>query len=515
MFKIANAEQFYGEISAIDERLSTIRLHKIKINKENLTIRYEFISDKTIDNDLKERVMDYLFRITADSFKKIEIEVYKVVADSELIVNEIFNHVQNNYRSVSIWFDKSDITVKELGAKVKYSIALASDAKEYFESNKILNILNEHLSGCFCCGFEGSLTLKDMGKEFEEDASLIYEEMSESFKQRTFEVSDVVGIDDKTPPTKATYISDVREPGNYVFAGTVSSIKEKLTKKGKPFFIIDFDDTTAKITGLCFSKDETVEKIREITVGTDIIVRGKMSYYGDKGLSLTIDKISLCKFPENFVKEELPLKNPPRVYRKVKPVPAELITVKNIFDKELVLGDDVLGKTLVCVDIETTGKNALSDAITEIGAVKIVDGKITEEWGTLINPKVQIPQDIVALTGITDEMVADKPEIAEIFGDFLYFCIDADVLVGQNIVEFDAKFLERTARDLHYKFEKTYKDTLLMARRLLPHMHKFGLKFLAEEFNIELVHHRAVNDAKATAQVFLELENIEQLNKNK
>ncbi len=515
MFKIANAEQFLGEISLIDERLSTIRLHKIKISKENLTIRYEFISDKTIDNDLKEKVMDYLFRVTAESFKKIEVEIHKIVADSELIVNEIFNYVKNNFRSISVWFEKSDISVKELGVRIKYSIALASDAKEYFETNKILAILNEHLSGCFCSEFEGELSLKDMGKAFEEDASLVYEEMSENFKQRTFEVTEVVGIDDKIPPTTATYICDVTEPGNYVLAGTVSSIKEKLTKKEKPFFIIDFSDTTAKITGLYFARDEVVDKIREITVGQDILVRGKMSYYGEKGLSLTIDRISLCKFPENFVMEELPFKNPPRVYRRIKPIPAEIVTVKNIFDKELVFGDDVLGKTFVSVDIETTGKNAFSDAITEIGAVKIVDGKITEEWGTLINPKVQIPQNIVELTGITDEMVADKPEISEIYGDFLHFCSDADVLIGQNIIDFDAKFLERTARDLRYKFSKSYLDTMIIARELLPHLRRHRLNDLAEEFNVELVHHRAVNDAKATAQIFLELKNLEQLKKNK
>jgi DNA polymerase III alpha subunit (gram-positive type) len=155
-------------------------------------------------------------------------------------------------------------------------------------------------------------------------------------------------------------------------------MEEKQTKTGKPFFIIDFTDTTEKISGVYFTKESTLDKIREIAVGQDIVVRAKMSYYGEKGLSLTIDKINLCKFPEDFVMEELPLKNAPRVYRVVKPVPSELITSKNIFEEELLLGDDVLGKTFVCVDIETTGKNALSDAITEIGAVKIVDGKITE-----------------------------------------------------------------------------------------------------------------------------------------
>ena len=513
MLEIGSSLAFIKEINALDEGLSTLKLHKIKINSENLAIRYEFISDRTINSSLKNILTEYVDSKTPNVFKTVEIDIAKIVADSELVVNEIYAFVKNHFPSVSMWFEKSDVVVEEMGMTIRYSLSLAQDAKEYFESNNVLRIINDHLFNSFCSTFIGDIKIKKLGKKFELDAHDVYISAIEDIKKRTFSVTDVIGIDEKTPPTVATYMADATEVGNVILAGTVTNIREKETKTGKPFYIIDFSDTTAKMSGLYFTRSNTLDKIRQIAVGNDIIIRGKLSFYGEKkDLSLTIDKISLCKFPENFVIEELPLKDAPKVYSIISPEPAKTVKISNLFEEEVVLPDEVLSKTYVSVDIETTGTNCFSDAITEIGAVKIENGKITEEWTTLINPCVEIPQKIVELTGIDDNMVADKPLIQDVIGDFLHFCEGA-VLVGQNIIDFDAKFLEKAARDSKYKFNKEIEDTLIISRVVLPHLRRYKLNDLADHFGIEFLHHRALSDARATAEIFLELKKLENNNK--
>ena len=514
MLTISNKKTFNAEINALSKGLESIKLHKIKIDSQNLKITYLFISDITVSMEDKNILIDYLEKITPKVFKTIDASVSKIVADTELIVNEIYAFIKNNYPSVSMWVEKFDINVIELGDKIRYSLTLAQDAKEYFENSNILSVINEHLFNSFCSTFQGEISIKNIGERFIEDAHAVYIDASFEAKKRTFSVTDVVPIDEKTPPNVATYIADATDVGPIVLAGTVTSIKEKETKTGKPFFIFELSDTTAKISGVYFTRSNTLEKIRQIAVGEDIILRGKMAFYSEKGLSLTIDKINRCKFPENFVIEEQPLKNEPKTYSLITPTPASVVSVKNIFDEELSLSSEVLNTTYVSVDIETTGKNAISDAITEIGAVKIVNGKITEQWTTLINPKVKIPVDIIDLTGITDEMVASKPTIEEVFPDFLAFCNGATI-VGQNLIDFDAKFLQAVANKMHYKFNHQYEDTLFLAREFLPQLRRHRLNDIAEHFGIEFRHHRALSDALATAEAFLELKSIQNLKKGK
>ena len=176
--------------------------------------------------------------------------------------------------------------------------------------------------------------------------------------------------------------------------------------------------------------------------------------------------------------------------------------------------------TFVVFDIETTGKNAKFHTITEIGAVKITEGRIVDRFSQLVNPERPIPYNITRLTGISDDMVADKPNIRKVLPEFLEFCGDA-VIVAHNAA-FDTGFIGKAAREQGLKFDNTILDTLGMAHILLPHLGKFTLDRLVKELKIELNnHHRAVNDAEATAEMFLkfinmlmkrDVDNLDQLN---
>ena len=162
-----------------------------------------------------------------------------------------------------------------------------------------------------------------------------------------------------------------------------------------------------------------------------------------------------------------------------------------------------LDDTFVVFDIETTGLSKEIESITEIGAVKVVDGKIIDRFSTFVNPERPIPAEITKLTGITNEMVADAPVITEILPKFLEFCQDA-VLVAHN-ANFDTGFIRLNAeRKCGIEVKNTVLDTLELSRALLPELKKHKLDIVCEQLGVSLEgHHRAVNDAEATAEVFL------------
>lgn len=162
-----------------------------------------------------------------------------------------------------------------------------------------------------------------------------------------------------------------------------------------------------------------------------------------------------------------------------------------------------LDDTFVVFDIETTGLSKETESITEIGAVKVVDGKIIDRFSTFVNPERPIPAEITKLTGITNEMVADAPVIPEILPKFLEFCQDA-VLVAHN-ANFDTGFIRLNAeRKCGIEVKNTVLDTLELSRALLPELKKHKLDIVCEQLGVSLEgHHRAVNDAEATAEVFL------------
>ncbi|GMG97100.1 PolC-type DNA polymerase III [Tepidimicrobium xylanilyticum] len=158
--------------------------------------------------------------------------------------------------------------------------------------------------------------------------------------------------------------------------------------------------------------------------------------------------------------------------------------------------------SFVVFDIETTGLSSRNDMITEIGAVKIKNGQIVDQFSQLINPEVPIPSKITNLTGITDEMVKDKPTIKEVLPRFYAF-IENSVLVAHN-ASFDVSFIKEQCARLNLTFDNPIFDTLELSRALFPELKSHKLNLVAKHLNVSLLnHHRAVDDAKATAEIFI------------
>ena len=164
-------------------------------------------------------------------------------------------------------------------------------------------------------------------------------------------------------------------------------------------------------------------------------------------------------------------------------------------------GQNLQGNFVV-FDLETTGFSPVNNRIIEIGAVKVEHGEITDRFSTFVNPQVPIPFRIEELTSINDNMVMDAPAIEEILPQFLEFVGDA-VLVAHN-AGFDVSFIEENCRRLGQEQTFTYLDTVALARILLPQLNRFKLDTVAKALHINLHHHhRAVDDAECTAEIFL------------
>lgn len=163
--------------------------------------------------------------------------------------------------------------------------------------------------------------------------------------------------------------------------------------------------------------------------------------------------------------------------------------------------------TFVIVDLETCGEDPTRDAITEIGAVRYRAGVIVDEMSIMVDPHQPIPPEIVKLTGITQDMVTGAPAISDALPAFLEFAHGA-VLVAHN-AEFDLGFLTAAATAHHISWPTvTSICTVRLARKLFSRDEAptVALHALAELLGVtNLPTHRALDDARATAEVLHEL----------
>lgn len=154
----------------------------------------------------------------------------------------------------------------------------------------------------------------------------------------------------------------------------------------------------------------------------------------------------------------------------------------------------------ICLDTEATGLSPKHDKIIEIGAVKVLDGQITDTFSTFINPGRKLDEQIVALTGIHDDDLTGAPDIKDVIADFIAFCGDLPLL-GHHIIS-DYAIIKQAAINNKSAFEKSGVDTLKISRVLFPELESKRLKDLCNHLNINLNAHRALNDALATKELY-------------
>ena len=242
----------------------------------------------------------------------------------------------------------------------------------------------------------------------------------------------------------------------------------------------------------CHTKMSDMDGVSEVN---DIVKRAHD--WGHKAIAIT-DHGVVQAFPDaNHFIQSLDKEDPFKIIYGV-----EAYLVDDLTEIAPGAGSQSLDGTYVVFDLETTGFSPIQDKIIEIGAVKVERGVITERFSTFVNPKIPIPFKITQLTSITDDMVVDAETIDVVLPKFLDFIGDA-VLVAHN-AGFDVSFIEQNCRYQEIEREFISLDTVALARVLLPTLSKYKLNVVAKALNISLEnHHRAVDDAGATAEIFV------------
>ena len=184
---------------------------------------------------------------------------------------------------------------------------------------------------------------------------------------------------------------------------------------------------------------------------------------------------------------------------------------ENLFDVKPQYDAFILNNDIVVFDIETTGLDPDICEITEIGAVKISHGEITEQFSTLIKPNSPIPLEVQKLTNITNEMVATAPKIESVIRDF-YNWAQGCILSGYNVIGFDMKFITKAARKVSLVFDNEIIDTMIVVKQSSLRLSNYKLSTVVKALNVKLIGaHRAYNDAYATAKVLMEMHRVKKV----
>ena len=189
----------------------------------------------------------------------------------------------------------------------------------------------------------------------------------------------------------------------------------------------------------------------------------------------------------------------------------EIVMLTSILGKEVYIVDDYEKavynyngqdiSVFIAIDVETTGFSAIKDDIIKISAVKICNGDVIDTFSILVNLSKDIPKHIEELTGITNEMVSDAPDVKEAFRKFCQFAED-NILVAHNI-NFDIRFLKEAANKAGVNYCPTYIDTVMLCRYVYPEFQRYSFSSVCEELDIKIQHcDRNVDDAIACGMIF-------------
>ncbi len=348
------------------------------------------------------------------------------------------------------------------------------------------------------------------------------------------------------------------DSGRIVVWGDVFDIEKKVTKSGdKNIFTIDITDYTGSTTAKIFNSIKESAVIDNIKKGDTIVVQGDVEYDKYAG-ELVVNARSVgtaqkVKVVDNAEKKRVELHMHtnmsqmdavtsagdlvnrayqwghkavaitdhgvaqafPDAMKAADKINKDEEKIKVIYGVEAYFMDDLVESvkgdadtgfdgTFICFDIETTGLSAARDKITEIGAVKVENGIITDKFSTFVNPEMPIPQKITQLTGITDEMVKDAPSQSEAVSAFLEFAGD-NVLVAHN-APFDTSFIAKACEDMGREYNYTSIDTVAISRAILTDIKNCKLDTVAKFLRLgEFNHHRATDDAEMLAKIFISL----------
>lgn len=498
-------EKFLEEvrkISSFDAAIvSSVTLEKAKNN-----VVIHLITDKTY-TDVDEAAVKKLARTFVPELFSCSLKVTKLAPDCEMVAKKILSVIGETNRQIAAFVTADDIKVEKTDDGFYFTVAVVHAST--YTSDVADNICKE-LKKSFCGNFRGRCVTSESKLD-----DVVIEEKHENIQYeiapRTFEIADFALLEGAATPKTAIYIADLNFVSeSFVICGEITHIREKTvtSSSGKERLLYYFtvNDTTASVRVGYFARQKSLEKIKQLKVGDNIVLTCKSELFNGE-IRTTANFIDYGSIPAGFVPEKRASKPVPKYYETVFPEPFMDYTQSNLF-VDSSLPQCLKDNTFVVFDLETTGLNSspaggVMDRIIEIGAYKIIDGEIKESFTTFVNPKRKLSAEIINLTGIDQKTVDEAPTYEKVMPDFFKF-IDGCYLVGHNAANFDYKFIDYYCSQCGYVPERKLFDTIPLAQGLLR-LSNYKLNTVADYFGITFNHHRASDDALVTAKIFIEM----------
>lgn len=507
---LAEIRQSYGLKNAI--------LYGITLSKRDKIAEFSLVTDKAYTEQESHLAEIITQKYIPETFTA-KVKIIKRTPDKETVKGKIYDYVCMKFPAASAFLHVEDIHVDMLSSGANFCFDIASGEQTFFTSSNILDTVSAYLQSVYCGSFYGNVRIVEKEEPKDDILDEILEtEEDEVVEIRRFPIKDFVKMDgvDETPKY-AVYIADhLKAGGQYHVCGTVTYIEEKFYTKHnektgedieKSRFSLSVSDGTGGLRTTYFPKKATIEKVRAIKVGDSIVITGENEEYNGH-ISFKASKINYGFQPQDFTPVARKSKPVPKFYHAVHPeayVDFEQVGFFDSFEKP----DDLKNNTFVVFDLETTGLNnnpamGRMDKIIEIGAVKLINGELAEKFSSFVACKEKLSEEIIKLTGITDEDLVGAPEIEQVIADFFKF-VDGAYLVGHNI-PFDYRFIEYYGEQNGYMFDNKQFDTINLAQELLRGLlPNYKLNSVADYYGFTFNHHRAFDDACVTAKIFIEL----------
>lgn len=448
---------------------------------------------------------------------KLNCKFNKSYLDENIIKNNCEEYFKTDFDSISSCVNMDNVSYKRNLLAVELVFYVNNTLYNYFIDNEICEKVKKHLQDNFCGEFVVGVRVdnsEDFNEEaLEERAVLIQSQIETKARTPRYKVENVNIVFGSEIMPMPEYIENLKtEKISLILAGTVVNLEQKefLPRRNKikgidekrKMYKFKLDDGTGKVNCIHFCTKNSEKHFGLIEEGTYILCLGDYVKRDSGEMQYMIKSISLCKKSEEVV-EYNDEKVEQLTYKYVKPKPYTRMIQNNLFEVKKEYPDYIMNNTFVVFDVETTGLIPDKNEITEIGAVKIVKGEITESFQTLCKPHQSISAEITKLTGIDDELVANEHAPEEVIGDFLLFSGNS-IMVGYN-VNFDYQFIQITAQKIDKKFDNEFRDCMgdAKAKLFLPN---YKLGTVVDHLGVNLNNaHRALHDATATAEAFLKL----------
>ena len=519
-----------------------------------------------LDKDIKQKVEDKVLELAPKEFL-YKILFIKNFISEERVSSDICAYMDGNFSA--IYYKLEKVTAKDMNFEIEMSIDKMS--YDYAMQKNLKNLIETMLKKLYE-DYTFNVTLREntvyKKDEKQELINSYKEEKVDESQFRKIDVTEITPLVNNEILGTPAYIMDKKKPEeNVILCGKIKAIKSVVIKK-KPkaeeqsengtaeteqkdenesdekenqlsnqnsenvektdaeksekeepakyerkLYKWSLEDFTGQMSCVFMSNKENQAKLESLTDDTEIVVCGKIeqdNYSG--GVVMRVHDISYCKIPENL-KEYIVFKKEKPFYEFIEPEPLVIYEQDNLlnFAEEKAVPKYLENKTFVCYDLETTGLHyERGDRMVEIGAIKIENGKITEKFGTYVNPNGKhIDEKASETTGIYDSDVENAPKDYQVLQDFYKFT-RSSILIGYNNVNFDNTFLIGQGKSCKWNFDNPTEDVFKYAQKYVHGVKNYKLGTIAEKLGVVLDNaHSAVYDALATAQVFLKIaENI-------